>query len=80
MCKVFSMSKKGHQYTTITDEDRLALIRYKKDHAGATHKELIKWLEDTHQLKVSQAMVSGTLKRSVELLAKATTSNISSKH
>jgi hypothetical protein len=73
------MPKKGHQYTTMTDEVRLALVWYKKDHLSATQKELIKWLEDTHQLKVSQATVSGTLKRSVELLAKATTSNLSSK-
>ncbi len=43
-------------------------------------EKLIKWLEDTHQLKVSQATVSSTLKRSAELLAKATTSNLSSKH
>jgi hypothetical protein len=35
--------------------------------------------QDFSQLKVSQATVSGTLKRSVELLAKATTSNLSSK-
>lgn len=63
----------------MTDEVRLALVRYKKDHPGATQKELIKWLEDTHQLKVSQATVLGTLKRSAELLAKATTSNLSSK-
>ncbi len=53
--KVFSMSKKGQQYTMMTDEVRLALVQYKKDHPGATQKELIKWLEDTHQLKVSQA-------------------------
>jgi len=63
----------------MTDEVCLTLIRYMKDHPGATQKELIKWLEDTHQLKVSQATVSGTLKRSAELLAKATTSNLSSK-
>jgi hypothetical protein len=74
------MSKKGQQYTTMTDEVRLALVRYKKDHHGATQKELIKWLEDTHQLKVSQATVLGTLKRLAELLAKATTSNLNSKH
>ncbi len=73
------MPKKGQQYTTMTDEVRLALIWYKKDHPGATQKELIKWLEDIHQLKVSQATVLGTFKRSAELLAKATTSNISSK-
>ncbi len=79
MRKVFSMSKKGQQYTTMTDEVCLALVRYKKDHLGATQKELIKWLEDIHQLKVSQATVSGTLKRSAELFAKATTSNLSSK-
>jgi hypothetical protein len=78
MRKVFSMPKKGQQYTTMT-EVCLALVRYKKDHLGATQKELIKWLEDTHQLKVSQAMVSGTLKGLAELLAKATTSNLSSK-
>jgi hypothetical protein len=36
-------------------------------------------VEDTHQLKVSQTTVLGTLKRSAELLAKATTSNLSSK-
>jgi len=61
------------------DEVRLALVRYKKDHPSATQKELIKWLEDTHQLKFNQATVSGTLKQSAELLAKATTSNLSSK-
>jgi hypothetical protein len=48
MRKVFSMPKKGQQYTTMTDEVCLALIRYKKDHPGATQKDLIKWLEDTH--------------------------------
>jgi len=79
MRKVFSMPKKGQQYTTMTDEVCLTLVRYKKDHPGATQKELIKWLEDTHQLKVSLATVSGTLKQSVKLLAKATTSNLSSK-
>jgi arginine repressor len=73
------MPKKGQQYTTMTDEVRLALVRYKKDHPGATQKQLIKWLEDTHQLKVSQATVSGTFKRLAELLTKATTSNLSSK-
>jgi hypothetical protein len=79
MRKVFSMLKKGQQYTTMTDEVRLALVRYKKDHLGATQKELIKWLEDTHQLKVNQATVSSTLKWSMKLLTKATTSNLSSK-
>jgi len=79
MRKVFSMPKKGQQYTTMTDEVRLTLIRYKKDHPSATQKELIKWLEDTHQLKVSQATMSGTLKQSAELLTKVTTSNLSSK-
>jgi hypothetical protein len=79
MRKVFSMPKKSQQYTTMTDEVCLTLVRYKKDHLGATQKELIKWLEDPHQLKVSQATVLGTLKRSAELLAKATTSNLSSK-
>jgi hypothetical protein len=79
MRKVFSMPKKGQQYTMMMDEVRLALVWYKKDHHGATQKELIKWLEDTHQLKVSQATVSGTLKRSTELFTKATTSNLSSK-
>jgi arginine repressor len=79
MRKVFSMLKKGQQYTTMTDEVRLALVRYKKDHPSATQKELIKWLEDTHQLKVSQATISSTFKRLAELLAKATTSNLSSK-
>jgi hypothetical protein len=72
-------AKEGQQYTTMTDKVCLALVRYKKDHPGATQKELIKWLEDTHQLKVSQATMSGTLKWSAELLAKATTSNLSSK-
>jgi hypothetical protein len=42
MRKVFSMLKKGQQYTTMTDEVRLTFVRYKKDHLGATQKELIK--------------------------------------
>jgi hypothetical protein len=34
--KVFSMPKKGQQYTTMTDKVHLVLVRYKKDHPGAT--------------------------------------------
>jgi hypothetical protein len=32
---------------------------------------LIKWLKDNHSIKVSQATISTTLKRSVEILAKS---------
>jgi arginine repressor len=54
----------------MTDKVRVALCQYKRDNPQLSQKDLIKWLEDNHNIKVSQATISTTLKRAVEILAK----------
>ncbi|XP_031277424.1 CENP-B homolog protein 2-like [Pistacia vera] len=43
-------------------------------------KDLVKWLEDTHGLKVSEAAISKTLKRSTDLLQEEGLLNPNTKH
>ncbi len=64
------MPQKGTFHTTMTDKVRVALCQYKRDNRQLSQKDLIKWLEDNHSIKVSQATISTTLKRSAEVLAK----------
>jgi hypothetical protein len=55
----------------MTDKVRLALCQYKRDNPQLSQKDLIKWLEDNHSIKVSQTTISTTLKRSTKILAKS---------
>jgi hypothetical protein len=55
----------------MTDKVRVTLCQYKRDNLQLSQKDLIKWLEDNHSIKVSQATISTTLKRSAEILAKS---------
>jgi len=55
----------------MTDKVRVALCHYKRDNPQLSQKDLIKWLEDNHSIKVSQATISTTLKRSAEIVAKS---------
>jgi arginine repressor len=65
------MSQKGTFHTTMTDKVRVALYKYKRDNPQLSQKDLIKWVEDNHSIKISQATISTTLKRLDEILAKS---------
>ncbi len=54
----------------MTDKVRVAFCQYKRDNPKLSQKDLIKWLEDNHNIKVSEVTISTTLKRSVEILEK----------
>ncbi len=75
------MSQIGTFHTTMTDKVRVALCQYKRNNPQLSQKDLIKWLEDNHNIKVSQATISTTLKRSAEILAKSDNeTNLNAKH
>jgi hypothetical protein len=65
------MPQKGTFHITMTDKVRVALCQYKRNNPQLSQKDLIKWLEDNHSIKVSQATISTTLKWSTEILAKS---------
>ncbi len=69
------MLQKRTFHTTMTDKVRVALCQYKRDNPQLSQKDLIKWLEDNHNIKISQATISTTLKRSAEILAKSDNEN-----
>jgi hypothetical protein len=54
----------------MTNEVRIALCEHKIKHPSLTQANLIMWLQETHNVFVSQGMISLTLKRSAEILAK----------
>jgi hypothetical protein len=75
------MPQKGTFHTTMTDKVCVALCRYKRDNPQLSQKDLIKWLEDNHSIKVSQTTISTTLKRSTKILAKSDNeTNLNAKH
>lgn len=63
----------------MTDEVRIALCQYKKDYPKVRQKVLVAWLEKEHNTKVAQSTISGTLKRSAELLHMTNNINLSQK-
>ena len=73
------MPQRGVQHTTMTDEVRIALCQYKKDNPKVRQKVLVAWLEKEHNTKVAQSTISGTLKRSAELLHMTNNINLSQK-
>jgi len=54
----------------MTNEVRTALCEHKKKHPSLTQADLIMWLQETHNISVSQGTISLTLKRSTEILTK----------
>ncbi len=75
------MPQKGTFHTTMTDKVRVTLCQYKRDNPQLSQKDLINWLEDNHSIKVNQATISTTLKRSVEIFAKFDNeTNLNAKH
>jgi hypothetical protein len=65
------MPQKGTFHTTMMGKVRIALCQYKRDNLQLSQKDLIKWLEDNHSIKVSQATISTTLKWSAEIITKS---------
>jgi hypothetical protein len=66
------------QHTTMLEEVCIALYLYKKNYPQ-TLQELMEWLEENHQVTISHATISTTLKWSAELLAKTDDANLSAK-
>jgi hypothetical protein len=54
----------------MTNEVQIAFCEHKKKHPSLTQANLIMWLQETHNVSVSQGTISLTLKRSAEILAK----------
>ncbi len=54
----------------MTNEVRIALCEHKKKHPSLTQADLITWLQEMHNVSVSQGTNSLTLKHSIEILAK----------
>ena len=63
-----TMPPKVNTRTQLTKSIRVELCKMKESNPIWNQKDLMKWLEDTHGLKVSQATISKTLKRSTDLL------------
>jgi hypothetical protein len=65
-----TMASKRSTNTNMTNEVRIALCERKKKHPSLTQADLITWLQETHNVSVSQGTISLTLKRLAEILAK----------
>ncbi|XP_031280361.1 CENP-B homolog protein 2-like [Pistacia vera] len=74
------MPPKVNTRTQLTESIRVELCKMKESNPSWKQKDLVKWLEDTHGLKVSQATISKTLKRSVDLLQEEGLLNPNTKH
>ncbi len=59
----------------LTESLRIALYRYKRDNLALSQRALVKWLEEIHQVTVTQAIISNTLQRSTKLLTRKETVN-----
>jgi len=65
----------------MTDKVRVAFCQYKRNNPQLSQKDLIKWLENNHNIKVSEATISTTLKWSAEILEKYDNeTNLNAKH
>ncbi|XP_031280193.1 ARS-binding protein 1-like [Pistacia vera] len=62
------MPPKVNTRTQLTESIRVELCKMEESNPSWKQKDLVKWLEDTHGLKVSQATISKTLKGSSDLL------------
>jgi hypothetical protein len=59
----------------LTESLRIALCRYKRDNPALSQRVLVKWLEEIHQMMVTQATINNTLQHSAKLLAQEETVN-----
>ena len=63
----------------MTFEQCIVLCKHKHDHPQLTQNDLILWLENSHKVKVSQATISSTLKRTDEFLNQPADTNVRAK-
>jgi hypothetical protein len=52
------MPKKGGNYTTMTDDVRIALCNHKKRNPTLSQVELQRWLKSEHNIDVSQPTIN----------------------
>jgi hypothetical protein len=64
------MASKRSTNTNMTNEVRIALCEHKKKHPSFMQADLITWLQETHNVSISQGTISLVLKHSAEILAK----------
>jgi hypothetical protein len=64
------MASKRSTNTNMTNEVRITFCEHKKKHPSFTQADLITWLQETHNVFVSQGTIFLTLKRSAKILAK----------
>jgi hypothetical protein len=64
------MASKRSTNTNMTNEVRITLCEHKKKHPSLMQANLIMWLQETHNVSVSQGTISLMLKHSAEILAK----------
>jgi hypothetical protein len=62
-------------HSHLTESLRIALCQYKRDNPTLSQRALVKWLEEIHQVTMTQATISNTLQRSAKLLAQKETVN-----
>lgn len=62
------MPPKDNKRTHLIENIRVEFCKIKESNPNWKQTDLVKWLEETHGLTVSQAAISKTLKRSVNLL------------
>ncbi|MBA0668039.1 hypothetical protein Goklo_001017 [Gossypium klotzschianum] len=61
---------KGVKKSTLTDEMRKVLCKYKNEHPSSSKKDLQQWVQQTFDLSVSQSTISNTFKSSFDYLSK----------
>jgi hypothetical protein len=63
-----TMASKRFTNTNMTNEVRIALCEHKKKHPSLTQADLITWLQEMHNISISQGTISLMLKRSTKSL------------
>lgn len=59
------MAPKIEKRTQMSEKIRVEMCKMKELHPGWKQKDFAKWLEDTHNLKLSQSAISKAFKRSI---------------
>ncbi|KAL6541699.1 hypothetical protein OROGR_011185 [Orobanche gracilis] len=59
------MTPKIEKRTQMSEKIRVEMCKMKELHSGWKQKDFAKWLEDTHNLKLSQSAISKAFKRSI---------------
>ena len=73
------MPLRGARHTTMTDDVHVAVCKHHTENPALNQAQLVNWLQDNYQLRVSQATVYNTVKRKADLLRLSEGSNMSAK-